>query len=892
MSFRKVWSTLAFILVWRVCHHASALVNQDGVHQSRSTERSSMSTTILPILPKSTDEGTLRQSNVKRHFKDERSSNDGDISSSIPDRIPRLSEVMQENSRSLDGAKKTRNGNGHSKNKRRANNNNGTRKNKPSNLPWRAGFKASLRTQGRIKKVFMTANRRAPPNVRAKKILNTLLATPPKQCNAANIVCALTYSAKVMGMKKIRHPDEELRKMLFQTLDVLHELVMEKRLNTRQLANACWAIAKHFDRDDALLPKPPAVSALSSDSMMGTAETWNMMESNSKEKAQQQRVSETLDEIAMQIISIMEETDEGFHGFSPQSPKIGELCMTSWAYGILRHRNIPPGWQVPPQISKVPSSREAAKQANSNIMTFEKWNSFGDDMKQDDWSSTDSNEITDNLFDAMAYLLSSSPEVDEINEYDEMDEIQGPPRTFLEQCTWSELANLGWAFASRGSCRSAESEKLLVSLAREARYRIKTRDFPSEGLLIRDVAQLLWSLGTLQADNFRLADDLVCLVEALSEYLRLDPSKVSAFGRGRPLRRWSCADIVQVTLSLSHARIDEMPLLRAVYSESNYRLVEGLQEGHHNSGDRRQFYSWEVSILLWAQARLYLNSSQGTEFKEFADHAPETILQRASHGKRSLSSVGIGPQEQANIAWALTVLEQHQSADAIKLIDQIFQEAASECQEQKSIQLEHAHQLWQAYFLLEGESPEAVRNVPDWFSDYLHQKWSLEKARDKLSSARHRALSQTLLFMGVEHYNEHDEDIDVAIVLKGNAEWTHETEGAESASEKVNVAVEFDGPNHFTRERENGKTGKPVKPRALGHTVLKYRLLRKQGWTVVRVPYFEFDKIPFWASMVSSIQYVFLVLCGTLLTRNSIIHTSGEAKISSKETQNTCQLKV
>jgi hypothetical protein len=30
--------------------------------------------------------------------------------------------------------------------------------------------------------------------------------------------------------------------------------------------------------------------------------------------------------------------------------------------------------------------------------------------------------------------------------------------------------------------------------------------------------------------------------------------------------------------------------------------------------------------------------------------------------------------------------------------------------------------------------------------------------------------------MGVEHYNEHDEDIDVAIVLKGNAVWTHETD--------------------------------------------------------------------------------------------------------------------
>jgi hypothetical protein len=183
------------------------------------------------------------------------------------------------------------------------------------------------------------------------------------------------------------------------------------------------------------------------------------------------------------------------------------------------------------------------------------------------------------------------------------------------------------------------------------------------------------------------------------------------------------------------------------------------------------------------------------------------------------------------------------------LINRIFQEAAEACQDQLTIQLEHAHQLWQAYFLLEEESPKAVENVPVWFSEYLRDKWSLEKAREKLSSARHRSLSQTLNLMGVDHFNEHDEDIDVAIVLKGNAVWTHETGKSEDLADRVSVAVEFDGPQHFTRDREESPLSKP---RALGHTVLKYRLLKKQGWSVVRVPYYEFDKIPFWASMVSS----------------------------------------
>jgi very-short-patch-repair endonuclease len=70
----------------------------------------------------------------------------------------------------------------------------------------------------------------------------------------------------------------------------------------------------------------------------------------------------------------------------------------------------------------------------------------------------------------------------------------------------------------------------------------------------------------------------------------------------------------------------------------------------------------------------------------------------------------------------------------------------------------------------------------------------------------------------------------------------------------VKLAVEFDGPNHFTRQKQAASPfEKPETPRALGHTVLKYRLLKKQGWIVVRVPYYEFDRIPFWASMVRDI---------------------------------------
>lgn len=65
-----------------------------------------------------------------------------------------------------------------------------------------------------------------------------------------------------------------------------------------------------------------------------------------------------------------------------------------------------------------------------------------------------------------------------------------------------------------------------------------------------------------------------------------------------------------------------------------------------------------------------------------------------------------------------------------------------------------------------------------------------EKSRRKVSSARHKALSQTLDFMGVSHYNEHDEDIDVAIVLKPQSKWLHAATKCDGSENQTRVAVE------------------------------------------------------------------------------------------------------
>lgn len=733
---------------------------------------------------------------------------------------------------------------------------------------WRAGYKSSKRTQGRLQKAFFESTSLVQGTFsHAKLILDTLLDTPPQYCNAVNLVCALTYSAKAMGQVRVDRMEKDAgyRSSLQDTFDVLHDLLVVHReeglFTPRQLCNVVWAIAKHVDRDPELLL---------------------VNELNSPES----RLEETIDEIARQLTAILYEDkfDENDAAgeiaaeYKPikssfQQPKIklGEICMACWAYGKLRHREIPPGWYAPPQMGAVQKTDSIVSGWKTEQLGMRRRtrNSFANNDIDDDNNLTTMTDETDRLFDAMGYALCRTDSESEPKDvFDEFSQTG-----MLKDCTWSELANIGWAFASHGRCKSEESEALLKAVALEASIRLKdglvANNSNYETFLARDVTQLLWSLGTLQADNFRLAEDLILLVESLTANLRLGTTTRSRFAQDRPLRRWSCADLVQTSVALAHARIDENLLLQAIYREGNYRLMEGSSSTRKKSSlqtfglendnlplgdDRRTFHPWEASILLWSQARLFLTEQEGVEFDEFAEDAPLFFLKALHESRGSFAEAKIGPQEQANIVWSLVILEKYNSTEAIKLIDLIFVEAARSCKENKEMQLEHAHQLWQAYFMLEEDCPEAVERVPEWFVSYLKDKWNAEKARLKLSSARHQSLSSTLQLMGVDHINEHDEDIDVAIVLQPNAVWVHQTDMEEedvdgstsNGDDQVSVAVEFDGPNHFTRIREDG----PMEPpRALGHTVLKYRLLKKQGWTVVRVPYYEFDKIPFWASM-------------------------------------------
>jgi hypothetical protein len=94
-----------------------------------------------------------------------------------------------------------------------------------------------------------------------------------------------------------------------------------------------------------------------------------------------------------------------------------------------------------------------------------------------------------------------------------------------------------------------------------------------------------------------------------------------------------------------------------------------------------------------------------------------------------------------------------------------------------------------------------------------------EKARNVTVSNGQREVGESLRRLGIPHELECITadglfSIDLAIVDR-------------------RIALEFDGPSHFTRNT--------LEP--LGHTRLRDRLLSAMGWRVVSIPFFEWDRL-------------------------------------------------
>ncbi len=735
------------------------------------------------------------------------------------------------------------------------------------NQPWKANYSTSSTTQKRIKSA---SRMRASPIVRASTILKTLLKSDPVECNPSNLVCALTLSAKIVPKNAQRR--HEFRHLLHQSLDILHDLVKKNQLDTRQLANVSWAIAKHYSMDEHVLP-PTSSSHVSytqgkagDGSTVSLSERWDLDdEADDEDKyASERQVLETLELIADQLMHTMKRQTDiddiggsgGGNGGQRWRKELNEveISMVCWAYAIVYPRNVPAGWELPPRVEQMEKLEKEAMErmyydqndgttsSKKNSITFETVREMTSNSRVQDEQDFVPTFYADKLFDAMAKTI-VHPEKGGMS--------------MLQKCGWKELSTITWSYANRGYCQSNAALNLILNIADAAIARIEKASWVDgcDDILPRDLSEIAWSLGVMQSDNYSLSNSLEDFVTVINDNMVEN-------GSYRPLKNWKSADCIQMAVALGHGRLDRQYFLKEIYSEALHSMKERQASQHEGGGNQNNFQDFELVVLLWVQARLYLTKELGQVFDDFAEMVPGILLYRMhmadSSADKSLEEVRtgfnrirLGAQEQANLAWSLTVLEKYKSRDSIDILRCIFTVYSASCHEGALIRVEHGHQLWQSIFILEQECSEAIERVDEETFHFLKSMWEQEKARHKTSSARHQALSETLTFMGVQHYNEHDEDIDLALVIKTDSKWTHlaETSDDENYDKKQRIAVEFDGPSHFTKVGVSTFGKKPDKPRALGHTVLKYKLLRKAGWTIVRIPFYEFDKIPFWASM-------------------------------------------
>ena len=173
-------------------------------------------------------------------------------------------------------------------------------------------------------------------------------------------------------------------------------------------------------------------------------------------------------------------------------------------------------------------------------------------------------------------------------------------------------------------------------------------------------------------------------------------------------------------------------------------------------------------------------------------------------------------QAVANTIWGLATLGWHASSDLSAVLQQLVDSFA---QERGPTQLctVDLSQLLQAHLASQFLGLGLITLPPSMLE--VAVKTYREEARKVTVSNGQREVGESLRRLGIPHELECITadglfSIDLAIVDR-------------------RIALEFDGPSHFTKN-----TMEP-----LGHTRLRDRLLSAMGWRVVSIPFFEWDRL-------------------------------------------------
>jgi hypothetical protein len=189
-------------------------------------------------------------------------------------------------------------------------------------------------------------------------------------------------------------------------------------------------------------------------------------------------------------------------------------------------------------------------------------------------------------------------------------------------------------------------------------------------------------------------------------------------------------------------------------------------------------------------------------------------------GALEAAAVGVAPsmnaQEVANIIWGLATLGWQASSDSGAVFQQLVDAFAHE-RGPTQLSPTQLSQLLQAHLASQFLGLRLITLPSSMFE--VAVKTYREEARKVTVSNGQREVGESLRRLGIPHELEYLTadglfSIDLAIVDR-------------------RIAIEFDGPSHFSRNT--------LEP--LGHTRLRDRLLSAMGWHVVSIRFFEWDKL-------------------------------------------------
>ena len=196
--------------------------------------------------------------------------------------------------------------------------------------------------------------------------------------------------------------------------------------------------------------------------------------------------------------------------------------------------------------------------------------------------------------------------------------------------------------------------------------------------------------------------------------------------------------------------------------------------------------------------------------------AGEGAMRCALEGAAVRVAPSMNAQDVANALWALATLGWQATTRMAAVYEQVA-EALFHDTPLSQVSTVHLSQLLQAHMATQFLGLGLITLPPSMLQAAVRAY--REQARKVTVSNGQREVGESLRRLGVSHELEYITadglfSIELAIVDR-------------------RVALEFDGPSHFTRNT--------LEP--LGHSRLRDRLLSAMGWQVVSIPFFDWDKL-------------------------------------------------